>query len=49
MKAKMRYVDKQSCERENSVSLSPEMFCLYGDRVRDTCQGDSGGNVLWNK
>ncbi|CAK1602870.1 unnamed protein product [Parnassius mnemosyne] len=47
-KTYLRYVPKGDCEKMHDVNLTADMFCLYGDGVRDTCKGDSGGGVLWN-
>ncbi|XP_072936594.1 chymotrypsin-1-like [Epargyreus clarus] len=49
MRTHLNYVVKDKCMEENRVVLSPDMFCLHGDGVRDTCRGDSGGGVLWNE
>ncbi|XP_075991637.1 hypodermin-B-like [Anticarsia gemmatalis] len=49
MKTNLRYVSNEECRRlHDNYKLTPDMFCLYGDAVRDTCKGDSGGGVLWN-
>ncbi|XP_062524316.1 chymotrypsin-1 [Bombyx mori] len=42
------YVPSRQCGRFHNLSLTPDMFCLYGDGERDTCKGDSGTGVLWN-
>ncbi|KAL4719925.1 hypothetical protein ACJJTC_018723 [Scirpophaga incertulas] len=49
MMAVLKYVSWKKCEKMNNLDLSSDMFCLYGDGLTDTCQGDSGGSVLWNK
>ncbi|XP_014362023.2 trypsin-1 [Papilio machaon] len=48
MSTKLQYVPKEKCESMHNIKLTTDMFCLYGDGVRDTCKGDSGGGVMWN-
>ncbi|KAL0895041.1 hypothetical protein ABMA27_013508 [Loxostege sticticalis] len=46
--AELRYISSEDCGRMHKLNLTPDMFCLYGDGVKDTCKGDSGGGVIWN-
>ncbi|CAH2067214.1 unnamed protein product, partial [Iphiclides podalirius] len=48
MHTNLSFVSKERCMTLNKAVVSPDMFCLYGDGIRDTCRGDSGGGVLWN-
>ncbi|XP_013133437.1 PREDICTED: trypsin-like [Papilio polytes] len=48
MSTRLQFVPKGKCERMHQIKLTTDMFCLYGDGVRDTCKGDSGGGVIWN-
>ncbi|CAH2067216.1 unnamed protein product, partial [Iphiclides podalirius] len=43
----LQFVPKKKCERLHQMNLTADMFCLYGDGIRDSCKGDSGGGVLW--
>ncbi|XP_059046213.1 trypsin epsilon-like [Achroia grisella] len=45
----LRYIPRANCSRMTNVRLSSDMFCMYGDGQRDTCRGDSGGGILWNR
>ncbi|KAJ8729250.1 hypothetical protein PYW08_000831 [Mythimna loreyi] len=47
MMTSLAFVPLKTCSRLHDVTLSADMFCLYGDGKRDTCKGDSGGGVLW--
>lgn len=47
MMTHLQYVPKEECERLHNVKFKADMFCLYGDGIRDTCKGDSGAGVLW--
>lgn len=48
--ARLHYVNPEECSKLlDGHYLTSDMFCLYGDGESDTCQGDSGGGVLWNK
>ncbi|XP_061707980.1 trypsin epsilon-like [Cydia pomonella] len=50
METQLRFVSLNKCRRKHHGSrLTEDMFCLYGDGIRDTCQGDSGGAILWNR
>ncbi|KAM3964808.1 trypsin epsilon-like [Aphomia sociella] len=49
MMVKLRYISRNNCSLMSEVQLSSDMFCLYGDGKRDTCRGDSGGGILWNR
>ncbi|XP_031763803.2 trypsin epsilon-like isoform X1 [Galleria mellonella] len=49
MMVQLRYISRDKCSHMNNVQLSPDMFCLYGDGRGDTCHGDSGGGILWNR
>ncbi|XP_028157529.1 serine protease 52-like [Ostrinia furnacalis] len=48
-KTTLRYVPNKECSDMNALQLTEGMFCLYGDQQRDTCRGDSGGGIVWNK
>ncbi|KAJ8726536.1 hypothetical protein PYW07_001234 [Mythimna separata] len=48
MMTSLAYVPVKKCGRLHNITLSQDMFCLYGDGKRDTCRGDSGGGVLWH-
>ncbi|XP_073942066.1 trypsin epsilon-like [Choristoneura fumiferana] len=43
----LQYVSAKECGRLHNLRLTRDMFCLYGDGVRDTCKGDSGGGIEW--
>ncbi|CAK1602872.1 unnamed protein product [Parnassius mnemosyne] len=47
MHTQLRFISRESCNTYYRGFLSPDMFCLYGDGKRDTCQGDSGGGIVW--
>ncbi|OWR49768.1 Transmembrane protease serine 11E [Danaus plexippus plexippus] len=48
MRTYLGYVSRRRCESLHSLRLTEDMFCLYGNGVRDTCLGDSGGGVTVN-
>ncbi|CAH0726050.1 unnamed protein product, partial [Brenthis ino] len=49
LRTNLRFVPKRKCEDLHRIKLTRDMFCLYGDGIRDTCKGDSGGGVIWNE
>ncbi|KAL0849449.1 hypothetical protein ABMA28_013732 [Loxostege sticticalis] len=48
-KTYLRYVPRRDCSHMSGLELRAGMFCLFGDQVTDTCRGDSGGGIVWNK
>ncbi|XP_063839198.1 trypsin alpha-3-like [Ostrinia nubilalis] len=48
MMTELQFVDSKTCSTMHNVTITPDMFCLYGKGIRDTCKGDSGGGILWN-
>ncbi|XP_053604433.1 trypsin-5-like [Plodia interpunctella] len=46
--AELRYISRENCVKMIHTELTPDMFCLFGDGIKDTGRGDSGGGVLWN-
>ncbi|XP_068620842.1 trypsin epsilon-like [Battus philenor] len=48
LKTYLEFIPKEKCEKMHNLKFTSDMFCLYGDGVRDTCKGDSGGGVIWN-
>ncbi|KOB74739.1 Serine protease 1 [Operophtera brumata] len=44
----LRFIPNDECGRLHDLTLTRDMFCLYGEGTRDTCKGDSGGGVLWH-
>ncbi|XP_063376817.1 chymotrypsin-1-like [Cydia fagiglandana] len=48
MTTSLRYVPLDKCGQLHNLTMSEDMFCLYGNGKYDTCKGDSGGGVEWN-
>ncbi|CAB3250336.1 unnamed protein product [Arctia plantaginis] len=47
--ARLHYINPRECSKFlDGHNITADTFCLYGYGERDTCQGDSGGGVLWN-
>lgn len=44
MTAKLRYVDHGECYKKFGKRLTRSMICA-GDRIKDACKGDSGGEI----
>ncbi|XP_045457677.1 coagulation factor X-like [Melitaea cinxia] len=49
LRTTLRYVARRECGKLHKLKLTDDMFCLYGDGRRDTCKGDSGGGIVWNR
>jgi hypothetical protein len=49
MMTNLAFVSSKACGKMHGLQLTPDMFCLYGGGVTDTCRGDSGGGITWKK